>query len=254
MGPDPSSFALPEGAGFRLPLGGSPTRLETIEVRWFRRGKLPESMLEWFGAQAADVEVREDVYLVADQLPNLSVKIRGGRELDVKVFRGSQGDERVPGRARGWIDCWEKWTFPFVSAVPQQPSRPGWTVVAKARRLRSFVLVDGLAVPADRGGSSGPECAVELTSVLLGGKAWWTLGFEATGSTEGRRAVLDAAMARVFEDPLPDGLRLQLTSSNSYAALLRKLPLGKRHRLTRPGRRSAQARGQSLRSLGEPRR
>ena len=253
MGPDRSSFALPEGAGFRLPLDGSPTRLETIEVRWFRRGRLPESMLAWFGAQAADVEVREDVYLVADQLPNLSVKIRGGEELDVKVFRGSLGDERVPGRARGWIDCWEKWTFPFSSAVPQRSSRPGWTVVVKARRLRSFVLVDGLAVPAGRG-AGGPECAVELTSALLGGKAWWTLGFEATGPTEGRRAILDAAAARIFEQPLPDGLRLQLTSSNSYAALLRKLPLGKRHRLTRGGRRSTQARGTSLRPLGDTHR
>lgn len=236
MGLDQSAFVSPEGAGFRLPVDGSPIRQRSDEVRWFRRGKLPDSMLEWFGARAADVEVREDVYLVATQLPNLSVKIRGGEQLDVKVFRGTLGDERVPGRARGWIDCWEKWTFPFDSAVANPPSKPGWIVVGKERRLRSFVLVDGVAVPADRGGGD-PECAVELTAVTLGGKPWWTLGFEATGSAEGRRAVLDAASLVMFEHALPDGLRLQLTSSCSYAALLRKLPMGKRHLRGRGGGR-----------------
>jgi len=248
VGLDQSAFASPEGAGFGLPVDGSPIRQESDEVRWFRRGKLPDSMLDWFGARAADVEVREDVYLVATQLPNLSVKIRGGEQLDVKVFRGSLGDERVPGRARGWIDCWEKWTFPFPTAVSNLPSKPGWTVVGKERRLRSFALVDGDAVPADRGGGD-PECAVELTAVTLGGRPWWTLGFEATGSTEGRRAVLDAAARTIFERPLPDGLRLQLTSSCSYAALLRKLPSGKRHLRGRGGRRSA--RSGSLQSLSD---
>jgi hypothetical protein len=243
-------FDVPEGGLFGLPADGSPTRQESVEVRWFRRGKLPEAMLEWFGADVADIEVREDVYLVATQLPNLSVKIRGGEQLDVKVFRGTLGDERVPGRARGWIDCWEKWTFPFASAVPQVRKRPGWTVVGKERRLRSFVLADGAAVPADRGGS-GPECAVELTAVLLGGKTWWTLGFEATGSVESRRAVLDAAAVKMFEHPLPDGLRLQLTSSSSYAALLRKLPSGKRHLRAHAGRRSAPPQSGSLRPLSD---
>lgn len=253
MGPDQSAVGFPFGMGLRLPVDGSPTRQETVEVRWFRRGRLPESVLEWFGAAGADVEIREDVYLVAAELPNLSVKIRGGEQLDVKVFRGSLGDERVPGRARGWIDCWEKWTFPFSSAVPQFPQRSGWVVVGKERRLRSFVLVDGVAVPAGRGGGD-PECAVELTAVLLGGKPWWTLGFEAMGSTDGRRAVLDAAAAEIFDRPLPDGLRLQLTSSNSYAALLRKIPLGKRRRRGRGHRRPDEIDAGSLRQVGDPSR
>jgi len=254
VGFDPPAIAFPGEAGFRLPVDGSPTRHETVEVRWFRRGKLPESVLEWFGP-TGDVEVREDVYVVGAQLPDLSVKIRGGTELDVKVFRGTIGDERVPGRARGWIDCWEKWTFPFVSALPQLPNRSGWTVVGKERRMRSFALLDGVAVPAPGRRAAAPECAVELTAVLVNGAAWWTLGFEATGQEEdARRAVLDAAATKVFEHPLPDGLRLQLTSSSSYAGLLQKLPQGGRHRRIRgTGKRSLRARaGASLRPLDRP--
>jgi hypothetical protein len=54
----------------------------------------------------------------------------------------------------------------------------------------------------------------------------------------------------MFEHPLPDGLRLQLTSSSSYAALLRKLPPGKRHRRERgAGKRSRPKGGRSLRPL-----
>ena len=253
MGFDQSAAVSPGEAGFRFPVDGSPTRQETVEVRWFRRGTLPDSMLEWFGARTADVEIREDVYLVGAQLPDLSVKIRGGTELDVKVFRGTVDDERLPGRARGWIDSWEKWTFPFASAVPQLPKRRGWTAVGKERRLRTFALRDGVAVPSRGRRASALECAVELTAVRVNGADWWTLGFEATGpEEEARRAVLDAAAVRVFEDPLPDGLRLQLTSSGSYAALLQKLPRGKRRRRARvAAERSSRARSVgSVRPLG----
>jgi len=191
-------------------------------VRWIHRGDLPAQMTEWFG-EDVDIESREDRYLTGARLPNLSVKVRGGEQLDVKVFRGTVGDVHVTGRARGRMERWEKWTFPFASPAGDAGRAPGWTGVRKERRLRSFALVDGRAVRTGAGGTAGPECTVELTAVLVGEAHWWTLGLEATGAAEGRRAVLEAAAESVFERPLPHGLRVQLTNSSSYAEMLGRL-------------------------------
>jgi hypothetical protein len=58
------------------------------------------------------VESREDAYLLDPQLPGLSVKVRGGGALEVKVYRGSPGILAVAGRARGRMESWQKWSFP----------------------------------------------------------------------------------------------------------------------------------------------
>ena len=44
----------------------------------------------------------EDAYL---HLPGLSVRMRGRRALEVKVYRGSTGLLEVAGRARGRLAC-----------------------------------------------------------------------------------------------------------------------------------------------------
>ena len=46
-------------------------------------------------------------------LPGLSVKIRGGGALEVKAYRGSPGILEVAGRARGHLESWQKWSFPY---------------------------------------------------------------------------------------------------------------------------------------------
>jgi hypothetical protein len=42
----------------------------------------------------------------------LSVKIRAGTALEVKVYRGSPGILDIASRARGRIESWQKWSFP----------------------------------------------------------------------------------------------------------------------------------------------
>ena len=41
-------------------------------------------------------------------MPGLSVKVRGGRALEVKVYRGSPGILEVARRARGRMESWLK--------------------------------------------------------------------------------------------------------------------------------------------------
>ena len=203
-------------------LGSDGTR--SLEVRWILPGQLAAAAAEWFGRFPAETMAVEDVYLLDPHLPGLSVKVRGGRALEVKVYRGSPGLLEVAGRARGRLESWQKWSFPH--DLPSQDSNhpDGWQLVSKTRRISWFSLAGGPARAPVQGLGQKPGCAVELTEVHTRGGAWWTLGFEATGPADTLRSELEAAAAQVFAEPPPEGVALVLDDSMSYAHWLRWWP------------------------------
>jgi hypothetical protein len=167
------------------------------------------------------VESCEDIYLLSPHLPGLSVKVRGGGALEVKVYRGSSGILEVAGRARGYMESWQKWSFPR-----GQPHHhgigevTGWQPVHKRRRIGWFSL--GSEQVSTRGAPLGeePGCAVELTEARTRGEDWWPLGFEATGPADLLYSELEATAALVLAHGLPDGVKFSLADSRSYAAWL----------------------------------
>jgi hypothetical protein len=173
----------------------------------------------WFGRFPAAVESREDIYLLDPQLPGLSVKVRGGGALEVKAYRGSPGILEVAGRARGRLQSWQKWSFPF-SPLRQDSGDPaGWRPVRKRRRISRFSGASGPIMPAPGLGGE-PRCEVELTEVRTRGQDWWTLGFEATGPADLLRSALEATAALVFAQALPGGMHPGPDDSRSYAEWL----------------------------------
>ena len=165
----------------------------------------------------------EDAYLLDPHLPGLSVKVREGRALEVKVYRGSPGLLEVAGCARGRLESWQKWSFPHGPAGLGSGDSAGWRVVSKRRRISWFSLAGGPAKASDcRRSREGSGCAVELTDVHAGGEAWWTLGFEATGPPDVLRSELETAAALVFAMALPGGLELGGHDSKSYAQWLQQ--------------------------------
>ena len=196
----------------------------SLEVRWIFPGELTGMVAGWFARFPAETTVLEDAYLLDPHLPGLSVKVRGGRALEVKAYRGSPGLLEVAGRARGRLESWQKWSFPHGPASVGGGGSAGWRPVSKRRRISRFSLAGGPARAGDRGSGEGPGCAVELTDVHAGGEAWWTLGFEATGPPDVLRGELDAAAALVFALAVPGGLELGMGNSVSYAQWLRQQP------------------------------
>src|SRR5262249_51251610 len=87
--------------------------VRSLETRWIFPGRLEAAMAGWFGRFPAAVEQQEDAYLLDPHLHGLSVKIRGGRAFEVKIYQGSLGTLDAAGRARGRMERWEKWSFPF---------------------------------------------------------------------------------------------------------------------------------------------
>ena len=191
-----------------------------MEVRWLRAGVLAPSLIEWFSPFVDELEMREDAYLVADHVRGISVKIRGGERLDIKVVGGDGGVLDVAGRARGRPQYWTKWSFPTPSVSEEDVLGLNWVRVGKRRRIGRFSVRNGVAAAHGKDPARDMTCAVEVTEVLKGEERWWTVGFEAAGDRDGLRATLDATAALLLGDHLPAGLDLRLADSISYAEWL----------------------------------
>jgi hypothetical protein len=196
----------------------------SLEVRWIFPGQLEAAVARWFGRFPARTESREDSYLLDPPLPGLSVKVRGGGALEVKAYRGSPGILKVSGRARGRLESWQKWSFPFSPLRPGTGDPPGWRPVCKRRRISRFSPASGPVVALAAGLGQLPRCEVELTEVHSGGQDWWTLGLEAIGPADLLRAALEATAALVFAQALPGGVIPGPDESRSYAEWLGQRP------------------------------
>jgi hypothetical protein len=60
--------------------------VRSLEVRWILPGQLTAGAADWFRRFPAETRVVEDAYLLDPHLPGLSVKVRGGRALEVKMY------------------------------------------------------------------------------------------------------------------------------------------------------------------------
>ena len=201
---------------------GSPVTegVRSLEVRWIFPGQLEAAVAGWFGRFPARKESREDTYLLDPRLRGLSVKVRGGAALEVKVYRGSPGILEVAGRARGRMQAWQKWSFPMSPPGQDRDDPSGWRPVRKRRRISRFSLDSGSVAAHATGLGQEPRCAMELTEVRTGGQDWWTLGLEAAGPADLLRSALQAAAALMFAQALPGGVEPGLGESRSYAEWL----------------------------------
>jgi len=200
----------------------------TLEVRWIVPGAVPGEVERWFGP-AALIEDREDRYLLHDRPSELGLKVRDGRELDAKLFRGVAGMLQLPN-ARGRLERWEKWVFPL--AAPTAPSGDGWISIRKLRRRRAFHRTSVTAVEHSFDDGDRPGCNIELTDLRVGDARWWTLALEAVGPQDRLELELRTSADRLFAEPPPE--TFDLSSSRSYAAWLGSRDPGSRPRVTMP--------------------
>ena len=198
--------------------------IRSLEVRWIFPGQLEAAVAGWFARFPAELEIREDTYLLHPRLRGLSVKLRAGAALEVKAYQGSPGILDMAGRARGRMESWRKWSFPFGSPSPGGRDPAGWRLIRKTRRISRFSLASGPIQVSGQELGEEAGCAVELTEVLTRGEAWWTLGFESVGPPHLLRSQLEATAALVFAEPLPVEVEPGLNDSSSYAEWLLQWP------------------------------
>ena len=160
----------------------------SAELRWFCRGHPPAGLTDWF--RSGDVPptceaTRDDLYLSLPGCDNLGIKLRQGN-VELKRLSRRGGMERLRADVPGRVEEWIKWSFPLAEesstdAVLAEGDR-AWLKVTKTRMLRKYE-VTGTEVRVVNGASRVAEgCNLELTTLVISGEAWWTLGFEAFGA------------------------------------------------------------------------
>src|SRR5215468_8919613 len=197
-------------------LGEAPT----LEVRWIIPGRIDVRTSAWFGRFPVATESRIDDYLIDPDLGELSVKIRAGRALDVKMYRGPLAVLQIPHRARGPMEFWQKWSFPLDSI--RRTGESSWQPVHKVRRMTLFSFEAGPLSIAGGRPEHGVGCSVELTEVTMLGRNWWTLGFEAIGPSDKLRGLIESTAELVFDQALAEGVELTLDNAGSYTRCLRQ--------------------------------
>ena len=195
--------------------GPAPTLdvLITREVRWFRAGRLPAEVAEWFTA-AGSLGVHEhrvDVYESESARIGVGVKQRSSTSLDAKVLLRDTGEQRLLPGLEGRVQDWIKVSQP----VDPTHANGGYVEVEKDIVTRRYV-VDGRAGNGERGIAG---CSVELAAVRFGDLEAWTLCFETFGPAGFRADALRAGVEGLSnETPLPESLQLTADASCGYPA------------------------------------
>jgi hypothetical protein len=199
---------------------------QTIEVRWFYRGNVPEQVVTWFNAIGTPLpqpDSRSDCYLQS-RATDLGIKVRQGN-LEVKYCQQQLGAIEIAGIGDSRVQQWTKWICHNRSLELVGGEQQAWIEVAKIRsqRFYSVEFVDpirSIPISAPRENAA----AIEVTQLQLHGQPWWTIACEYLGdniSIQGQflplvRSLLLGypvlASAPVLSDGYPQWL--QTTSNN----------------------------------------
>ncbi len=182
--------------------------LTSAELRWFKRGKLPQEISKWFQqddleGQLQQPEEREDLYLYSPGIEYLGLKLRQGR-LEIKWRKAELGVQWFGNRVEGKVEKWGKWlcqdstgeSFQLTDIVGEK----SWVSVKKVRSQRLY-----------------ENCALELTQLNIGGNDWWSLAFEASDD-DSLIDNLKTIANLVFKTY--NGLELQAQDSYAYPSWL----------------------------------
>ena len=197
----------------------------SMEVRWFFEGQLPGEVAKWFhesGFAPEDENERIDLYLDLPETDVLGVKLRAGKNVEVKRRFASLGAvETWPG-SHGYIDKWAKWSFPLdPNGKRPDVNQPtgGWLDVKKHRLYRKFEVKEGAIAEVDPTSFPNEGCNLEITELVYMDRPWSTLCFEAFGQFDSVEENLRLALAHVQESRDLPGLLL--TQSYAYPRWLK---------------------------------
>ncbi len=208
----------------------------TTEVRWFGEGDIPRLIRTWFDLCQGEItgnQVRTDLYFSDPGSKHLGIKIREGR-LEIKQLASQYGLVQLHRQVNGQVEKWRKWGFelgpnqfdPDVISL----NYPFWIRVQKERQLRSYQITpNGLlnlaALANIRGERTATyeirRCDVELSSIWVDSRRWWSLALEASGQENDAYEdllVVFTRLAEMNEPPL-----LKANNSFSFPSWLTRL-------------------------------
>lgn len=177
--------------------------LDTLEVRWFGTGEASPEVLERFtrNGQLGDPEHRVDRY-VLDGRADVGIKYRELDVLETKVLDSVEGHLTTSWGPPAPLEVWRKW---------ETAGSPRGALVDIDKHLvtRTFVMAPATGVRV--------TCEVEIASLAIRDRAYWTLAFEASGDANWREELIRRSVENVTADEtMRSLLQGSLTISASY--------------------------------------
>ncbi|MBN2174369.1 MAG: hypothetical protein JW731_09565 [Bacteroidales bacterium] len=163
--------------------------LLTLEIRWFGKGNIPETLQLWFRKLEGDIsdqQVRTDFYLHMNDNDDLGIKVREGK-IEIKKRNQNFGKLRLDSGLAGILEGWEKWGFNIAenSSDYENNSDPkSWIAVRKQRLLRKYNLTGHTIRPISPEAIVSEAFNLELSHIELMGQTCWSLNLEAYGGNK----------------------------------------------------------------------
>ena len=195
------------------------------EIRWFWKTRPPAGLWDWFIDEDVNgcrpgggPPARRDVYLVGNDLGEISIKTRGGTggKGDGQSTSSDRSDVEVKGLVAvdwgalnftfltGPVEFWGKWTFPCLDMTGTDKCE-----IHKTRWLRKFDTGGAYPVEIPLGPDERPldrsmndllpklGCNVEMSEIVVSkDKKWFSFCLEAFGD---RRTLAGSLRAVVIE-------------------------------------------------------
>ncbi|MFP4135356.1 MAG: hypothetical protein ACLFQP_06910 [Halothece sp.] len=154
--------------------------LQTLEMRWFKPGEIPQSLRQWFESHCAgtwlkQAPTRTDWYLrPIAPCDYFNLKFREQR-LEMKWRQEKLATFNLHQQWQGSVERWVKWVCEDIKEF--SPEDQVWVAVEKTRQQRQFIL------------SLDTFCNLELTALRVQDQQWWSIGLETTGNLESLHAI-----------------------------------------------------------------
>ena len=202
--------------------------VETTELRWFAEGALPSDVVSWFTCSGTRgvVEQRCDVYRI-DGRPDVGVKLRSRRTLEVKVRRSGGRRMVLDDGPQGVMEVWRK-RRPAEESIDLGQREP-WVEVEKRIVKRRFMVGgDEVALSSVAPLTTEAACDVEIVAISVGDIRAWSFAFAACGPTRNRdRNITASWRSLALTERFPDRDLARLGPSSGYPEWLeRAIPHG----------------------------
>ncbi|NJO39861.1 MAG: hypothetical protein HC769_22955 [Cyanobacteria bacterium CRU_2_1] len=178
----------------------------TMEVRWFLRGAIPDSIREWFLRESiapSDPESREDWYVALPNCADVGIKLRQGK-IEIKKRMSHRGVQKLSKRSKGRVEKWVKWSFETNSKNQELPDiltpETAWIAVKKTRQQQVYEVATNGDVRAIESGTQVKQgCSLEIAELFIQDQDWFSLGFEAFGQDDTVEKSLERVTDRVLK-------------------------------------------------------
>ena len=191
--------------------------LESIEIRWFYRGHVPNRLHELFSNSnlQTEPESRTDYYLLIGNCDNLGIKLRNSR-LEIKWLKKREHfdlpEKNIEGKQERWIR-WE-WndtnSFNEVLRFIQVNKDNPWVKIDKKRVQKKFSIIDNSLVEIS-GENIHFDFSIELTQLKVYEHPWWSFGID---TFQNKNIV--HFFIQLFEQYSDEEFRKNLKSTSSY--------------------------------------